>query len=91
MNADAIVVAAIHNINCNAMFGINVRIRIDVSIKVNTKWHSATTPTVRFLLIPNFFIINFGQNTPMGDITSDDMKIHLSELGTGYNAWATSA
>ena len=57
---------------------------------VNTKWHLANTPTARFL-IPNFFIIYFGKNTPTGDITLDDVKMRLSKLGTGYDTWVTYA
>ena len=49
---------------------------------VSTTWHKAGTPTVGFLL-PNFFIIYFGQSTPTGTITSDDVKMDLTKLGIG--------
>ena len=48
----------------------------------NTRWHSATTPTIGFLL-PNFFIIYFGQNTPTGNIANNDVNMCLSKLGAG--------
>ena len=56
----------------------------------NTKWHAAATPIVGFLL-PNFFIIYFGQDTPTGNIANDDVKMKLSALGQGYDTWVSSA
>ena len=40
---------------------------------------------------PNFFILYFGQKTPTGDITSDDVKMAFSTLGKGYETWCTVA
>jgi hypothetical protein len=39
-------------------------------------------------LIPNFFIICYGQKVPHGNITIDKLKAKMIKLGTGYNLWA---
>jgi hypothetical protein len=38
-------------------------------------------------LIPNFFVIYYGQKVPHGDITTDKLKAKMIKLGTGYNLW----
>ena len=57
---------------------------------VNTDWHNSGTPYVG-LLLPNFFILYFGQKPPTGDITSDDVKMEFLKVGTGYKTWCTFA
>jgi hypothetical protein len=42
-------------------------------------------------LIPNFFITNFGQDLPHGNISDDKIKAKLVCLGTGYELWANTA
>jgi hypothetical protein len=36
-------------------------------------------------LVPNFFIIYYGQKVPHGNITPDKLKATMIKLGTGYN------
>ena len=43
------------------------------NVLVNTDWYNSGTDYVGLLLL-NFFILNFGQKPPAGDITSDDVK-----------------
>ncbi len=38
-------------------------------------------------LIPNFFVIYYGQKVPHGDITTNKLKAKMIKLGTGYNLW----
>ena len=54
----------------------------------NTDWQNSTTTYVGYLL-PNFFIIYFGQKPPIGNITKDDLKMAFGNLGLGYNTWIT--
>ena len=42
-------------------------------------------------VIPNFFIIYFGQNVPRGDINDDDVKMSIAQLGPGYATWVRAA
>jgi hypothetical protein len=42
-------------------------------------------------LIPNFFIIYFGQDFPQGGISSNNIKVAFKKLGTGYNLWVSAA
>ena len=42
-------------------------------------------------LLPNFFILYFGQKPPTGDIATDDVKMAFATLGKGYEAWCTAA
>jgi hypothetical protein len=48
-----------------------------------TAWHDP--PDVKYVcaLLPNFFILYFGQKPPTGDITSDDVKLEFAALGKG--------
>jgi hypothetical protein len=39
-------------------------------------------------LVPNFFVIYYGQKVPHDDITTDELKANMIKLGTGYNLWA---
>jgi hypothetical protein len=56
--------------------------------------HSDTTDLNLFkepivaTLIPNFFVIYYGQKVPHGDITTDKLKAKMIKLGTGYHLWA---
>ena len=56
----------------------------------NTNWFNSTKKYVCALL-PNFFILYFGQKTPTGDIMSDDVKMAFATLGKGYETWCTIA
>jgi hypothetical protein len=42
-------------------------------------------------LIPNFCITYFGQVLPHGDISDNEIKAKLAQLGTGYKVWAKTA
>ena len=57
----------------------------------NTAWYDSPDKKYVCTLLPNFFILYFGQNPPTGDITSDDVKMEFATLGKGYEAWCTSA
>jgi hypothetical protein len=39
-------------------------------------------------LVPNFFVIYYGQKVPHGNITTDKLKAKMIKLGTGYDLWA---
>ena len=41
------------------------------------------------LILPNFFILYFGQKPPTGDVTLDDVKMAFLKVGTGYRTWCT--
>ena len=57
---------------------------------VNTDWHDSGTTYVG-LLLPNFFILYFGQKPPTGDVMSDAVKLAFSKVGTGYETWCIFA
>jgi hypothetical protein len=42
-------------------------------------------------LFPNFFIVYFGQHFPQGGISSNDIKVKFTKLGTAYNLWVSAA
>ena len=54
----------------------------------NIDWYNTRKKYVAVLL-PNFFILCFGQKPPTGDIMLDDVKMEFLTLGTGYEAWCT--
>ena len=56
----------------------------------NTDWFNSTKQYVCALL-PNIFILYFGQKTPTGDIMSNDVKMEFVTLGKGCEAWCTVA
>ena len=58
-------------------------------LKHTTDWKDMTDP-IRGTLLPNFFIVYFGQEIPQGNITSDDVKITMAKLGTGYGLWVST-
>ncbi len=37
------------------------------------------------------FLIYFGQDVPLGPVTSDDTKLTFERLGTGYETWSIMA
>ena len=49
---------------------------------VNTDWFDSGTNYVGCLL-PNFFMIYFGQKPPTGDITSGNVKLAFLNIGMG--------
>ena len=53
-------------------------------------WKDFTDPLVG-ALVPNFFIIYFGQKLPQGDIREDDVMAKVARLGSGYDTWMTTA
>ena len=53
-------------------------------VLANTDWFQSTDDKyVAVLLLPNFFILYFGQKPPTGDIMLDDVKMEFLTLGTG--------
>ena len=52
-------------------------------VLVNMDWYGSGTPYVG-LLLPNFFILYFGQKPPTGDVPSDDVKMAFSKVSAGY-------
>ena len=55
----------------------------------HTEWKDKTGP-FRGTLLPNFFIVYFGQEIPQGRITSDDEKTTMAKLGPGYELWVST-
>jgi hypothetical protein len=53
-------------------------------LKHTTNWKDMVDP-IRGTLLPNFFIVYFGQEIPQGSITSDDDKTTMAKLGSGYD------
>jgi hypothetical protein len=45
---------------------------------------------IRGTLLPNFFIVYFGQEIPHRIITSDDEKTTMAKLGSGYDLWVST-
>jgi hypothetical protein len=43
------------------------------------------------VLLPNFFIVYFGQDFPKGDFFLDNIKVNFAKLGTGYSLWISAA
>ena len=43
------------------------------------------------MVLPNNFLIYFGQDVPLGPITSDNTKLEFERLGSGYEAWIIMA
>jgi hypothetical protein len=52
-------------------------------VLVNADWHDSGTSYVG-LILPNFFIIYFGQKPPTGDITSEDVNMAFLNVRMGY-------
>ncbi len=57
----------------------------------NTDWYDLMGKKYVCALLPNFFILYFGQKPPTGDIMLDDVKMEFTMLGKGYEAWCTGA
>jgi hypothetical protein len=58
-------------------------------LKHTTKWKDMADP-IRGTLLPNFFIVYFGQEIPQGSITNDDEKTTMAKLGSGYDLWVST-
>ena len=43
------------------------------------------------MVLPNIFLIYFGQDIPLGPIMSNGTKLAFERLGTGYKAWSIMA
>jgi hypothetical protein len=54
-----------------------------------TDWKDIADP-IRGTLLPNFFIVYFGQEIPQRIITSDDEKTTMAKLGSGYDLWVST-
>ncbi len=50
---------------------------------LNMDWYDSGSTYVG-LLLPNFFILYFGQKPPTGDITLDDVKMAVLKIGLDY-------
>jgi hypothetical protein len=55
----------------------------------NTDWANPSDDIIG-ALFPNFFIVYFGQDFPQGGISSDNIKVKFTKLGTGYNLWVSA-
>jgi hypothetical protein len=55
-----------------------------------TNWNDFEEPIIG-TLIPNYFITNFGQDLPHGNISDDEIKAKLVRLGAGYELCANTA
>jgi hypothetical protein len=66
---------------------------LEREVLATTAWQWVDDDPGRYVcaLLPNFFIIYFGQKPPTGDITSDDVKLQFTALGKGYDTWCTGA
>ncbi len=53
-------------------------------------WKDFTDPIVG-TLVPNFFILYFGQKLPQGDVRDDDVITKVARLGIGYDLWVNTA
>jgi hypothetical protein len=60
------------------------------NFRKDTKWYESPATHVGTVL-PNVFLIYFGQDVPLGPITSDDTKLAFERLGTGYETWSIMA
>jgi hypothetical protein len=56
----------------------------------NTDWANPLDNIIG-ALFPNFFIVYFGKDFPQGGISSDNIKVKFTKLGTGYNLWFSAA
>ena len=56
----------------------------------HTDWSSFKDPIVG-ALVPNFFIVYFGQDLPHGSIEDDEVMFQLASMGVGYELWAETA
>jgi hypothetical protein len=58
-------------------------------LKFTKDWKSFVDP-IRGTFLPNFFIIDFGQEIPQGSIFSDDVKTAMAKIGPGYALWVST-
>jgi hypothetical protein len=65
-------------------------IQFDSDLLTDTDWKSSSDPIIG-ALFPNFFIVYFGQDFPIGDISLDDIKVNFAKLGIGYSLWISAA
>jgi hypothetical protein len=71
---------------------LNYIMDLEREARDGTAWHDAPDDKKYVCaLLPNFFILYFGQKPPTGDITSEDVKLQFSTLGKGYEAWCLGA
>ena len=66
-------------------------VHLENEVLAETAWCDSPDKKYVCALLPNFFILYFGQKPPTGDITSDDVKMEFATLGQGYEAWRTGA
>ncbi len=58
-------------------------------LKFTKDWKSFINP-IRGTLLPNFFIVYFGQEIPQGSTYSDDVKTAMAKMGPGYALWVST-
>ena len=58
---------------------------LQLETRARTAWHG-TPNKERYVcaLLPNFFILYFGQKPSTGDIATDDVNMEFATLGKGY-------
>ena len=65
---------------------------IPAAYLVHTEWSAFEDPvTIVGTLVPNFFIVYFGQDLPHGNIEDDEVMLQLARMGVGYELWAETA
>ena len=55
---------------------------LENKLLANTDWFD-TSKKYEAVILPNFFILYFGQKPPTGDMMLDDVKIEFLTLSTG--------
>jgi hypothetical protein len=61
----------------------------ETTILEDTDWASFNDGLV-ITVLPNFFIIYFGQKCLQREISNDNIKVNFAKLGEGYNTWVST-
>jgi hypothetical protein len=62
---------------------------IPTDLLANTVWKDIKG--IIGTLIPNFFLTNFGQDLPHGDVSDEEIMAKLTRLGSGYKLLVNTA
>jgi hypothetical protein len=52
-----------------------------------TEWIENEIP-ITGAILPNAFIVYFGQTAPSGDLIDETVQLGMDNMGRGYNTWA---
>jgi hypothetical protein len=61
-----------------------------LDLLTNTDWANPSDNIIG-ALFPNFCIVYFGQAFPQSGISTNNIKVKIAKLGTGYNLWVSAA